>query len=228
MPQFTSSLVLASNVSLFFPGLGSWRDEWENDYDNHTNGIINMLMKYAYAPTLEGGYGPFTFSPKGGVRKGAHNFRIERRNGGVLIQVPGAQVIGFVSTVVPKFPEIQDDPPQPVACILQHSSRKHQRRKRSVLNGNTLSKETKIRELSNKLFSESIDKQQYIKKDDQVTAMQEREQHTPSESLDKLLQSADMTNEKINKFLKKLDLQEQRDDVVSIPVAVPSDRPSEF
>ena len=222
MPQFTSSLVLASNISLFFPGLGSWRDEQENDYDNHTNGIINMLMKYAYAPTLEGGYGPFTFSSKGGVRKDAHNFRIERRNGGVLIRVPGAQVIGFVSTVVPKFPETQDDPPQPVPCIIQHPSSDHQREKRSALNGNRLNKETKIRELSNKLFSEGIDKHRHKEMDNQVSAMQGRVRHTPSASLDKLLQSADMTNEKISKFLDKLDFEEQREDVISLPVAVPS------
>ena len=215
MPQFTSSLVLASNVSLFFPGLGSWRDEQTNDIDNHTSGIITTLMKYAYALTLEGGYGPFTLAPKGSIRKDVHNFRVERRNGGVLIRVPGAQVIGFVSTVVPKFPEIQEDPPQPVACTLHPSSSAHQRRKRSALNGNTLNKASKIRELSNKLFLEGVD-EEYYTGDNQIT-LQGRKQHIPSESLDNLLQSADMTNKKISKFLEKLDLQEQGKDVVSIP-----------
>ena len=225
MPQYTSSLVLASNVSLFFPGLGSWRDEQDNDHNNHTNGIINMLMKYAYAPTLEGGYGPFTLAPKGGIRKDVHNFRVERRNGGVLIRVPGAQVVGFVSTVVPKFPENQKDPPQPVVCTLQPPSSVHQRRKRSALDKNTLNKQTKIRELSNRLFSEGID-EQHNRRDNRVRASQDREQFTPSESLDKLLQSADKTNAKITKFLEKLDLQEQGEDVVSIPVAVPTQKPS--
>ena len=85
MLQFTSSLIIASNFSLFIPGLGSWRDEYATDIDNHANGIINILMKYTYAPTLQGGYGPFTLAPKGGSQTDAHNFRLEERNGGDLI-----------------------------------------------------------------------------------------------------------------------------------------------
>ena len=93
MPQFTSSLIVASNISLFFPGIGSWRNEYANEIDNHTNGIMNILMKYTYAPTLEGGYGPFTLAPIGGFRTDAHNFRLEKRNGGVLITVPGHKLL---------------------------------------------------------------------------------------------------------------------------------------
>ena len=225
MPQYTSSLVLASNVSLFFPGLGSWRDEQDNDYNNHTNGIINMLMKYAYAPTLEGGYGPFALAPKGGIRKDVHNFRVERRNGGLMIRVPGAQVVGFVSSALPKFPEIQENLPQPVTCTLQPSSSTHQRRKRSALSESKLNKRTNLRELSNRLFSVGTD-EWLVRRDDQITTGQRREQFTPSKSLDKLLQSADKTNEKISKFLEKIDVQERGEDIVSIPVAVPPDRSS--
>ena len=152
MPQYTSSLVLASNVSLFFPGLGSWRDEEVNDYNTHTNGIINMLMKYAYAPTLEGGYGPFTFAPKGGIRKDVHNFRVERKNGGLLIRVPGAQVIGFISTTVPRFPNIEETLLQPIECASQTLSSVYKEQKKS----NDL---TELRKLANLLFSDGIDEQ---------------------------------------------------------------------
>ncbi len=197
MAQFTSSFVLATNVSIFFPGLGSWRDEQNIDVDNHTNAVINMLMKYAYAPTLEGGYGPFTLAPEGGTRKASHNFRVERKRGGVLLQIPGAQLIGFISSVIPKFPENQGPAPEPVSCILEPLQDQDDRRqRRSILEDTPKT----IRKLSNRLFSEKM------KKSQGQTARTEH--HLPSESLDDLLREADNTHNKINKLLEKIDSQE--------------------
>ena len=200
MPQYTSSLVLASNVTLFFPGLGSWRDE-EDIYDAHTNAIINMLMKYAYAPTLEGGYGPFALAPKGGIRKDVHNFRVERKNGGLLIRVPGAQVIGFVSTTVPRFPDVKENVPQPTVCPSQPLSSVHDKRTKS----DSL---TETRNLAIQLFSDGTDEQSN-EKDNQITVTPGKEDF---KVLDEIGQNADL-DEKI--ALKKLDEKEQLEESTS-------------
>ena len=200
MPQYTSSLVLASNVSLFFPGLGSWRDE-EDRYEAHIDAIINMLMKYAYAPTLEGGYGPFTLAPKGGIRKDVHNFRVERKNGGLLIRVPGAQVIGFVSTTVPRFPDVKENVPQPTVCPFQPLSSVHE--KQTKPHGLT-----EIRLLATKLFSDGYDDKS-IENDNQIADTPGKEDF---KAHDKFGQNADH-DEKI--ALKKLNEKEQLEE--SIP-----------
>ena len=223
MPQFTSSLIVASNISLFFPGLGSWRDEYTNDIDNHTNGIINILMKYTYAPTLEGGYGPFTLGPEGGSRTDAHNFRLEKRNGGVLITVPGAQVIGFVSTVISKFPQKQVDPPAPVPCLVQPPAER--RRKRSTLTEDVPSNSRKIRELANTLFAENFER--YPDSGGASRGVElSKPSFTPSQAVDKLLQQAEATQGRINKFLKRVDVHEQlggdKESGSVLPLAVPS------
>ncbi len=198
MPQFTSSIILATDVSLFFPGLGSWRNE-QNDIDNHTNAIINMLMKYAYAPTLEGGYGPFTLAPKGGSRKSNHNFRVERKSGGMLLRVPGAQLIGFISSVVPKFPEPQGPLPERITCRPEpRQDVGNRRRKRSSYDevDNTKS----IRTLSNVLFLESSD--------EKLLRRTQTDVYSPSESLDRLLKQADSTQQKMDSLLDKVSSQE--------------------
>ena len=101
MPQFTSAMILASDIKVYFPGLGIWND---SDTDDQTNNAVNILMKYTYAPNIEGGYGPFSFVPSDGTFNKIHNFRVERTRGGILITIPGAQVIGFITTVIPVFP----------------------------------------------------------------------------------------------------------------------------
>lgn len=199
MPQFTSSLILASNVTLFFPGLGSWRDE-EADIDNHTNAIIHILMKYAYASTLEGGYGPFSLAPNGGHRKGIHNFRVERKNGGVLLRVPGAQLIGFISTVIPKFPADQTFPQEPMSCVLEQANPSDAiRRKRSISSNGKLKK---IRVLSNELFAESLDKEK-------LTKTLKTSEYVPSKSLEALLKEADDTQSKLSNFIDQINIQEE-------------------
>ena len=113
MPQFTSSFILASDVKVYFPSLGIWND---SDADGQTNNAVNILMKYTYAPNLEGGYGPFSFVPADGAINNVHSFRVERNRGGILITIPGAQIIGYIATVIPKFPANQTVPTNFTAC----------------------------------------------------------------------------------------------------------------
>ena len=143
LPEYPSAFVIASNIKIFFT-------EFEID-SNETESILNILMKYAYANTLTGGYGPFTLAPVGQARKDPHNFRVERKNGGILVTLPGAQLVGYIMTVVSKFPHNQAPPPKRSCQGPPVTSR----RKRSAnVEPAPALKEPKIRELVNYFFKD--------------------------------------------------------------------------
>ena len=163
MPQYTTSFILANDIKIFFSGLGTVND---SDTDNETNNAINTLMRYAYAPNVEGGYGPFSLMPAEGAKKYVHNFRVERINGGIQLTIPGAQIVAYVTTVIPRFPADQPPPPKAKECI-EHpaskakpspsdepSNRRRQRRDVEDLEGETAPVD--MMELARSLFSQEL------------------------------------------------------------------------
>jgi hypothetical protein len=163
MPQYTTSFILANDIKISFPGLGTVND---SDADNETNNAINTLMRYAYAPNLEGGYGPFSFVPAESTKMDVHNFRVERINGGIQLTIPGAQIVAYISTVISRFPADQPPPPKAKECI-EHpaskakptsshdqSSRRRQRRDVDDLEGETAPVD--MMELARSLFSQEL------------------------------------------------------------------------
>ncbi len=71
------------------------------------------MMKYAYAQVLTGSVGPFSFELPTGY---AHNYQLKRQSGGLMITIPGGQVVGYLLKMIPKFPFNQTVPPQPGQC----------------------------------------------------------------------------------------------------------------
>ena len=184
LPEYPSSFIIASNIKILFTELGI--------DSNETEDILNVLMKYAYANTLTGGYGPFTFAPVGHVRKDPHNFRVERKNGGILVSLPSAQVIGYVTTVVPKFPHDQAPPPNR-SCQEPPATK---RRKRSAAEAAELAqKEVNIREMVNYLLKDSPTKR-HGEMDGEIS---------PSASINKLLDESAATKGRIQQLLEKFD-----------------------
>lgn len=166
MPQFTSALILASDVKVYLPGLGVWND---TDGDDETNNAVNILMKYTYAPNLDGGYGPFSFVPADGAINNVHSFRVERSRGGILITVPGAQVIGYITNVISKFPANQTLPNATASCRELPSSShptgdetpdqgdNNKRQRRSIVEmKEDLPQRFDVMQLANSLFSEKL------------------------------------------------------------------------
>ena len=163
MPQYTTSFILANDIKIFFPGLGTAND---SDSDNDTNNATNTLMRYAYAPNLDGGYGPFSFVPAEGAKQDVHNFRVERINGGIQLSIPGAQIVAYISTVIPRFPANQPPPPTAEECIEhpaskakrapshERSSKKRQRR--DVEDFEEITKPVDMVELARTLFSQEL------------------------------------------------------------------------
>ena len=205
MPQYISSLLLASNVTIFFPGLGAWND---TDDDDDTNEVINILMKYTYAGNVDGGYGPIMFTPAS-LNGNVHKFRVERKNGGILISLSGAQVIAYIKTVVPKFPRDQENPPDPVFCDDEdHPAEQRKRRRRSVLD-DSLHQSTSVnmRELAKSLFSNH-------------NAHSKIKVPKVNDMLEELQEKADLSQDKVRKILvtiEQTDIQEH-----AIPTVLPT------
>ena len=163
MPQYTTSFILANDIKLFFPGLGTVND---SDSDNDTNTAISTLMRYAYAPNLEGGYGPFSFVPAEGTKQDVHNFCVERMRGGIQLSIPGVQIIAYITTVIPRFPADQPPPPAARECIehpaskVKHTTAQEQnsrrRRRRSVDDFEEGTKPIDMMELARNLFSQGL------------------------------------------------------------------------
>ena len=163
MPQYTTSFILANDIKIFFPGLGTVND---SDSDNETNNAINTLMRYAYAPNLEGGYGPFSFVPAEGTKQDVHNFRVERINGGIQLTIPGAQLVAYVTTVIPRFPANQPPPPTAEQCIEHpaskakptpsHDQSNRRRRRRDVDDFEGETAPVDMMELARSLFSQEL------------------------------------------------------------------------
>lgn len=202
MPQYTTSFILANEIKIFFPGLGISKD---SDTDNNTNNAVNVLMRYAYAPNLEGGYGPFSFVPPEGTKQDVHNFRVERTKGGIQLTIPGAQIVAYISTVIPRFPAHQPQIPNEEECI-EHpaSARKHtgahehssgKRRRRSVESFEDQRK-VDMMELARNLFS------QELKESD--SSLHRNGFIKPREGIQKLMDDVTETKENFEEFLQTL------------------------
>lgn len=198
LPHYVSAFIVASNVQLFFPGLGSWNS---TDYENQTNEAINILMKYAYAPVLTGGVGPFSFAIPAGDE---HNYQLRRKNGGLLITLPGGQVIGYIMKTMPKFPLNQSMPPMDfVECDEDptSSSQPNLRAKRSVSEDLPQTGAFSIKELAKSLFSEKVGP---LLPADHLALMRDREVLS-TQYIEKLIQDGDVKKEQLAQFIRSIE-----------------------
>ena len=65
---------------------------------------LPTLIKLSYDPHITGGFGPFSFGPLHKASVGNMKFRVGIRENKILITLPGTQLIGYVSDVVPQHP----------------------------------------------------------------------------------------------------------------------------
>ena len=206
MPQFTSALILASDVKVYFPGLGVWND---TDGDDQTNNAVNILMKYTYAPNLDGGYGPFSFVPADGASNNVHSFRVERSRGGILITVPGAQVIGYITNVISKFPDNQTLPNATISCReLPSSSHRmetetpvpgdsNKRRRRSIEEQKKdIPRRPDVMQLAKTLFSEKLsESDSFLHKNGLLT---------PFQSVHRLMDEVAASKDRVTEFMETI------------------------
>ena len=80
------------------------------DIELEFRGISSSTTAHMLSRSVEGSvgitYGPFTLgaSPSVGYSSDSSHVSTEATADGIRVRVPGAQVIGYYTTVVPKFP----------------------------------------------------------------------------------------------------------------------------
>ena len=207
MPQYVSAMILASNIKINFPGLGIWND---SDTDDQTNNAVNILMKYAYAPNIEGGYGPFSFVPSDGTFNKVHNFRVERSRGGILITLHGAQVIAFITTVIPVFPGNQPPPDSynvshcrepPSANGALDSSPVKSRRRRSIdAKENTdMDYHLDVLQVAESMFTEKLSETDSV--------LHKNGRLSPIPSVKQLIDEVTLSEERLTEFIETLNVE---------------------
>ena len=92
LPLYPSTLLLATDIQLFFHNLSD----------------PTPLFRLAYEPRVRGSYGPFSFGPMlvTGDRERRVKFRVDSVEGGAVVSLPGAQLIGYICNIVPRFPRM--------------------------------------------------------------------------------------------------------------------------
>ena len=94
LPEFVSSFLLGRNIELEFRGL---------DQD-HTSSALKVFSGVHFAATYMGiGIGASL-----GLKKDKEQVVAGRTTNGVKITVPGAQILGYYTNIVPQFPSTQD------------------------------------------------------------------------------------------------------------------------
>ena len=190
LPHYTSAFILANNIKFFFPGLGSWN---YSDYNSESSNVINILMKYAYAQVLTGGIGPFSFKFPTGLK---HNFQVKRKDGGLMITIPGGQVVGYILTTVSRFPQNQNKPVlNPKHCD-QHSTKSPQRKRRSISDDFVPEAPIDLKRLAKSLFSEGLHDPP-----DPVDLIGDSKMIS-TKYIEKLIEDGDLKREKLTKFIE--------------------------
>jgi hypothetical protein len=93
MPEYVTSFLLARNIKLQFSGLDSKS--------------VSKGMQMMAGGSVTGGYNMFSFSASVGVQKGKQSVTADRTANGMVIHIPGAQIIGYYTQVMPQFPKDQ-------------------------------------------------------------------------------------------------------------------------
>ena len=91
LPQYVTGLLLSRNVKIQFRGIKA----------NTAAHAVRVLT----STRLSGGFGPWRASTSFNYARSNRQFRSESSSNGLRITIPGAQVIGYYTQVMPKFPK---------------------------------------------------------------------------------------------------------------------------
>ena len=93
LPEYVTSFLLARNVKLQFSGLDS--------------SSVSHAMQMMAGGSISGSYDMFSMSASVGIGKEKQSVTADRTANGMIINIPGAQVIGYYTQVMPQFPRDQ-------------------------------------------------------------------------------------------------------------------------
>ena len=93
MPEYVSSFLIAKDLKLEFSGMDS--------------ASVSRGMQFAATAKFSGTYNMVNLNAAVGVNKNTQSLTADRTSTGMIITVPGAQIIGYYTNVLPKFPQDQ-------------------------------------------------------------------------------------------------------------------------
>ena len=90
MPEYVTGFLLARNVKLQFSRVDA----------RSTSHLTQLTVGTKFSAS----YKMFTLSGAVGVGHQKQSTTVDRTSDGMIINIPGAQVIGYYTTLLPKFP----------------------------------------------------------------------------------------------------------------------------
>lgn len=90
LPEYTTGFLLAKDVSMSFRGVDS--------------STVSHALKESASAKLSVGYGPFKASGSFGYGHQSSSLKVSSQSYGLKIDIPGAQIIGYYTSVLPEFP----------------------------------------------------------------------------------------------------------------------------
>ena len=93
LPEYVSSFLLARNVKLQYSGVDA--------------NSVSHAMQMMAGGSFSGNYGMFSMSASVGISKTKQSINADRTANGMIITIPGAQIIGYFTEVLPQFPRSQ-------------------------------------------------------------------------------------------------------------------------
>ncbi len=93
MPEYTTGFLLARNIKLQFSGVDA----------KSASHLTQLMVGVSFSASFQ----MFTLSTAIGVNKMKQTVTADRTANGMIINIPGAQIIGYYTTVLPKFPSKQ-------------------------------------------------------------------------------------------------------------------------
>ena len=93
MPEYVTSFLLGRDVRLEFSGLDA--------------NSVSHAMQSMVGASFSASYDMFSMSAAVGIGKTKQSVNADRTANGMIINIPGAQVIGYYTEVLPTFPRAQ-------------------------------------------------------------------------------------------------------------------------
>lgn len=90
LPEYVTGLVLSRNVEL--------------EFKTKDASVAAHAVSVSHQASASGGFGPWRASFSYSYGRKERTFNAEASSSGVRITIPGAQVIGYITQVMPKFP----------------------------------------------------------------------------------------------------------------------------
>ena len=91
LPEYTTGFLLAKEISMKFRGVDSFTS--------------SRALQESASASLSGHYGPFRASSSFSYGHQSSNLKVSSSSDGLQIDIPGAQIIGYYTSVFPRFPD---------------------------------------------------------------------------------------------------------------------------